>query len=305
MSYPHPYLSLERPQTPSVMSMKRSFANYSPVQAYSPCHDTITRLSYPLTLHPQTTIQIYQNRGCTPMKALCRQCKTQTTISLTQQKLFLTAERLFLKSTDKVADIERNQKNTWAVNYQVGICEPFVEQNIGLKTLDNIFYPFADDFELELVVKLLQRIGEGLGERSLNLYLKMLKGMDEIVRAIPLAPVVQQHMSYASVPTFETPKKSGSVPPSSLIRPSTQHPPTAPGPPSSLAYPSQLPPLRQPPPTSNQLPPVSHILDRKPPLRSFNDLKELFELFDKIERLVCSSTVNGGVCRYYCQRSVH
>lgn len=88
-----------------------------------------------------------------------------------------------------MADIERNQTNTWAVNYEVGIYEPFVEQNIEPKskrTLDNMFYPFADRFELELVVKLLQRIGEGLGERSLNLYLKILKGIDEIVWAIPL-----------------------------------------------------------------------------------------------------------------------
>lgn len=146
-----------------------------------------------------------------PYKSLCRQCKTQTTISLTQQKLFLTAERLFLKSTDKVADIERNQTNTWAVNYEVGIYEPFVEHNIGLKskkTLDNMFYPFVDDFELELIIKLLQRVGEGLDERSLNLYLKMLKGMDEIVRVISPAPVVKQHMSHASVPTFETPSPS-------------------------------------------------------------------------------------------------
>lgn len=82
-------------------------------------------------------------------------------------------------------------------------------------------------------------------------------------------------MSHASVPTFEIPKKPDSVPPSSLMRPSTQH--------LSLTSPSPLPPLCQPP-TPNQPPPVSHILDRRLKLRSFNDLKELFELFDKVER---------------------
>lgn len=264
--------------------MKKAFTNYCVTPKYSPSHDTITCLSYPLTLHPRATIQIYQNRGCTPIKASCRQCKAQTTISLTQQKLFLTAERLFLKSTDKETDIERNQTNTWAVNYEVGIYEPFVEHNTGFKskkTLDNMFYPFADEFELELVVKLLQRVGEGLSEASLNLYLKILKGIDEIVKVIPPAPVVPP--PHASI---ETPKESGSyvspAPPASTpLRPSFQYPSVTSGPSSPLAPPGQLPLLCPP---LNQLPSVSHILNRKPPLRSFNDLRELFELFDKIER---------------------
>lgn len=204
-----------------------------------------------------------------------------------QQKLFLTAERLFLKSTDKVADTERNQTNTWAVNYEVGIYEPFVEQNTGFKskkTLNNMFYPFADEFELELVVKLLQRVGEGLSETSLNLYLKILKGIDEIVRVVPPAPVVPP--PYTSI---ETPRESKSyvspAPPASTpLKPSFQYPSIASEPSSSLAPLGQLPLCPPPPPALNQLPSVSHILDRKPPLRSFNDLKELFELFDKIER---------------------
>lgn len=277
----------------------KSFVNYTPAQKYVPRPDTDTFLSYPLTLYPRATIQIYRNRGPTPLKAPCRQCVKLTTVSLAQQKLFLTAERLLRKPMDKVADIERNQTNTWAVNYDVGIYEPFVENNTGFKSkmiLENRFYPFVDEFELEVVVKLLQRIGEGLGERSLNLYLKMLKGMDELARTIHLAraPVVtQQHLPHvpvpAFVPAFETPKKQKSyqyIP----ISPPVSSPPRPPQyysqyPSFSSSPPGPAPPaIYRPPQASTQLPSLPRILDNKPPLRSFNDLKGLFEVFDKIER---------------------
>lgn len=205
-----------------------------------------------------------------------------------QQKLFLTTERLLLGTMDTVTDIERNQTNTWAVNYEVGIYELFIEQNTWLKckkTLENRFYPFVDEFELEVVVKLLQRVGEGLGERSLNMYLNMLKDMDEIVRVIPPTPVAVQNPSHALVPTPETRKKSKFnqkyIPPttpttSSLGLSSQQfyneYSPLAP---SSLLTPAgQLPPSYRP----------SRIPDRKSPLKSFSDLKGLFKVFDKIKR---------------------
>lgn len=176
--------------------------SFTPAQKYTPCHDTITHLSYPLTLHSRATIRIYWDRGSTPLKALCRQCKTPTTISLTQQKLFLTAERLFLKITDRVADIERNQTNTWAVNYEVGIYEPFVDR--GRRIHENKLYPFVNEFELKVVVKLLQKVGGRLDEKSLNLYLKILRGMDEIIEAIlpPAVPPVSHSRQEVTTEIF-------------------------------------------------------------------------------------------------------
>lgn len=203
-----------------------------------------------------------------------------------QQKLFLTTERLFLGTMDAVTDIERNQTNTWAVNFEVGIYEPSMEQNTwlkGKKTFENRFYPFVDDFELGVVVKLLQRVGEGLGESSLNMYLNMLKDMDEIDRVIPPTPVAARHPSHAFVPTPETRKKSEFN--QKYIPPTTTSPLglsswrsyneySLPGPSSLLTPAGQLPPSYRP----------SHIPDRKSPLKSFSDLKGLFEVFDRIKR---------------------
>lgn len=195
-----------------------------------------------------------------------------------------------------MSDIECNQANTWAVNYDVGIYEPFVEQRMGgfksKEILGNQFYPFVDEFELEAIVKLLQKVGEGLNERSLDMYLQILRGMDEVIRITRPAPVVPPQ---PFAPTFETPKKPKSYqnqhqytphtpPASSPLRPS-QYPSfssSPPGPP--LAPHTQLPPLYRPPLAPHQLPSLPRILDNKPPLRSFNNMRDLFELFDKIER---------------------
>lgn len=197
-------------------------------------------------------------------------------------------ERLFFGMMDTVTDIERNQTNTWAVNYEVGIYEPFIEQNTrlkGKKTLENLFYPFVDDFELEVVVKLLQRVGEGLGKSGLNMYLNMLKGLDEIVGAIPPTPVAVRHPSHSLVPTFETrgePKSNqqyispttSTTSPLELSSQKFYNESSVPGTSSSLTPAGQLPPLYRP----------FHIPDRKSPLKSFSDLKGLFEVFDKIKR---------------------
>lgn len=163
-------------------------------------------------------------------------------------------------------DLERNQTNNWATNYDIGISKPSMESATwGAR---GRAYPFADEFELGVVVVLLRKVGEGLNERTLELYLGLLRCMDEAAKGVqPVVPAVVQPTARPS----GTPRKprfyQQSIPP---IQP-LQHAGT---------------PLPLPPPQASAklLPPVSSVLESKPLLRSFNTMKELFQVFDRIEK---------------------
>jgi hypothetical protein len=76
------------------------------------------------------------------------------------RKLFLVAERL--SWDDKLVampDKDRNEELNWAVNYELGILDPFVEdaEQIpgGKNSRHNRFYPYRNEYEMKLAFKLM------------------------------------------------------------------------------------------------------------------------------------------------------
>lgn len=76
------------------------------------------------------------------------------------RKMFLVAERL--SWDDKLVampDKDRNKELNWAVNYELGILDPFVEDaeqiSGGKSSRHNKFHPYRNEYEMKLAFKLI------------------------------------------------------------------------------------------------------------------------------------------------------
>jgi hypothetical protein len=105
------------------------------------------------------------------------------------RKMFLVAERLL--SEDGITSMHLKSKNeelNWAVNYELGILEPFVEDPEqvpgGKYSQKNTFYPYANEYEMQLAFEYIS-ISEEITETTWALWIgvqldlqKMLGGDD-------------------------------------------------------------------------------------------------------------------------------
>ncbi|KAH5332012.1 hypothetical protein HBI23_072550 [Parastagonospora nodorum] len=117
---------------------------------------------YPLGLMPYDSWHNLHHRD--DMQPLlpfrCPVCKQSRKATAHMRKLFLVAERL--SWDDKLVampDKDRNEELNWAVNYELGILDPFVEdaENIpgGKNSRYNRFYPYRNEYEMKLAFKLI------------------------------------------------------------------------------------------------------------------------------------------------------
>lgn len=148
------------------------------------------------------------------------------------RKLFLVAERLLWEDgITSVHDKSLNEELNWAVNYELGILDPFVEdhQQIpgGKHSRSNSFYPYANEYEMKLAFKYIF-MTEDITETTWSFWIgtqldlqKMLGGDKE--EAAPKKPslredglkIVEKKPLHPKTPEVETIDLTDSPPPPS------------------------------------------------------------------------------------------
>ncbi|KZM24332.1 hypothetical protein ST47_g4533 [Ascochyta rabiei] len=127
---------------------------------------------------------------------LCPVCLKERKVTPHARKVFLVAERLSWhdKSTS-IHDKSLNEELNWAVNYELGILDPFIEDPEqvpgGKNSRTNSFYPYQNDYEMKMAFKYIF-MTENITETTWALWIgtqldmqKMLGG--EVEKAVPNA----------------------------------------------------------------------------------------------------------------------
>lgn len=136
-------------------------------------------LPYPLGLLPYDSWHKLHNRKevYPPLPFRCPKCKKERETNAHQRKIFLVAERLSLHGAHASrADIDLNEELNWAVNYELGILEPFVEDPEqvpgGKRSQKNKFHPYCNEHEMKEALNLMFA-SENITEMSWSLWLDM------------------------------------------------------------------------------------------------------------------------------------
>jgi hypothetical protein len=132
---------------------------------------------------------------------LCPACLIPRKLTPHARKLFLVAERLSREDgITSMHDKALNEELTWAVNYELGILDPFVEDphqiSGGKYSRTNRFHPYANEYEMKLAFKYIS-MAEDITELTWSLWigtqldLQKMLGDDE-QKALPKKPNLQQ-----------------------------------------------------------------------------------------------------------------
>jgi hypothetical protein len=218
------------------------------------------------------------------------------------RKLFLVAERLsWQDGITSAHERNLNEELNWAVNFQLGILDPFVEdaaQVLGGKHSQlNTFYPYQNDYEMKLAFRYIF-MTEDINETTWALWIgtqldlqKLLGGGDE--KSTHKTPkmredgfrVLENKSTRPKTPEVETIDLTDSPPPQSK--------PTfgMPTPPSSLTKAGES--IRGPStPLNHHTEGASFARPPSPPpyfdqsrrIASYKTLQDFYGLLDKIER---------------------
>lgn len=95
-----------------------------------------------------------------PLPFRCPICKKERKVSAHLRKVYLVAERLsWDDELVTVPDRNLNEESNWAVNYELGILDPFVEEpgqvTGGKHSQKNMFHPYQNEFEMKEALRLI------------------------------------------------------------------------------------------------------------------------------------------------------
>ncbi|KAF9700352.1 hypothetical protein EKO04_001242 [Ascochyta lentis] len=189
---------------------------------------------YPLGLLPYDSWFKLHHRPETAKEksALCPACMKERKVTPHARKIFLVAERLSWEDgITSMHDKSLNEELNWAVNYELGILDPFVEDPEqvpgGKKSQMNIFYPYQNEYEMKLAFKYIF-MTEDITETTWALWIgtqldlqKMLGGDDEssVPRALKLHEdglrILEKRSTRPKTPEPETIDLTESPPPKS------------------------------------------------------------------------------------------
>lgn len=152
--------------TPSKRSrIDRGHAAHFPRPKYKPHVDSgigknFHSLRYPLSLLPYRSWAALNNGEVSG--GVCPQCGKDRDATPYQRKLFLVAERLSWGSgTTSRQQKEQNEVALWAVNADLDVFEPAVEDDEvimgGRHSRENKWYPFRDQLEADLALKIVEK----------------------------------------------------------------------------------------------------------------------------------------------------
>ncbi|KAF7192451.1 hypothetical protein HII31_06226 [Pseudocercospora fuligena] len=132
---------------------------------------------YPLSLLPKKTWQAL-NTGDTDAKIFCSQCGKERVASVHQRKLFLVAERLSWEvGTTSRKQREQNEVATWAVNAELSIFDPAVDEDEvvvgGRRSRDNECYPYSSQDEADAAMMIVEK-ADILSEGSWKVWMKTI-----------------------------------------------------------------------------------------------------------------------------------
>ncbi|KAF3006612.1 hypothetical protein E8E13_007408 [Curvularia kusanoi] len=202
------------------------------------------------------------------------------------RKMFLVAECLSWEDAiTSMYDKSTNEELNWAVNYDLGILDPFVEDPEqvpgGKNSQTNKFYPYANEYEMQLAfgyISITENITESTWALWIGRHLDLQRaiGSSDLDRR-PKIPslkedglkLFEKRSSLQKTPDIEIIDLTGSPP-----KPKTKIPPLLSGPYMDQASVVSLPTPQGPRPYFNK--------HRR--IVSYKSLQDFYELLDKIER---------------------
>jgi hypothetical protein len=127
-------------------------------------YDSWHMLHYPATVYP-------------PLPFRCPVCTCEREPTPHIRKTFLVAERLaWDENLVPVPDQEQNQELNWQVNFELGILDPFMEDQEkvsgGKESQKNRFHPYLNEYEMKQALKLIFT-SEDITETSWSLWIGM------------------------------------------------------------------------------------------------------------------------------------
>ncbi|KAL5118564.1 hypothetical protein ACEQ8H_003579 [Pleosporales sp. CAS-2024a] len=132
----------------------------------------------------------------------CPVCRQERKVSVHARKLFLVAERLCWDETvASRQDRDQNEALNWAVNYELGILDPFVEDAEqmpgGRHSRNNQFYPYQNEHEMKLAAKLIW-MTEDMTPATWALWINSQLGLEKMGMEAPPKRIV----SYKTMQDF-------------------------------------------------------------------------------------------------------
>ncbi|EME85081.1 uncharacterized protein MYCFIDRAFT_195947 [Pseudocercospora fijiensis CIRAD86] len=229
---------------------------------------------YPLSLLPKRSWQAL-NDGDTDAKIFCSQCGKERVASVHQRKLFLVAERLSWEvGTTSRKQREQNEVATWAVNAELSIFDPVVDEDEvivgGRCSREKTCYPYNTQEEADAAMMIVEK-ADLLSEGSWRVWMQTINAkLQELPKNKSGAEVYRQ--------------KTGSISPNrrALSDLSPDTPPER----SSQSKKGKSPASQSsslPTPPSSTDDEDRHV-DSKPVKCSFQTLQDFYSLLDKIER---------------------
>ncbi|QDS72982.1 hypothetical protein FKW77_008787 [Venturia effusa] len=192
-------------------------------------------VSYPLALIPYSSwfVLHHGNGGKQDHQYTCSKCnKKRSRITPHERKLFLVAERLSwhgFRGIVPAAEKALNEQQLWAVNFELGITNPAVEDPESLmvggkNSQSNPFYPYRSEEEMETALALLRHT-DRLSEVSFKIWLSTLDSMSMAANKTDNGPPALKMISTsasnsvtrkASIANFEDEAQTPPAPPNPI-----------------------------------------------------------------------------------------
>lgn len=134
---------------------------------------------YPLCLLPYDSWHNlhYRANVYPPLPFRCPVCRKERKVNAHLRKAYLVAERLSWEDERAAAnDRNLNEELNWAVNYELGILDPFVEDAErvpgGKNSQKNRLYPYQNEIEMKQALRLILT-SEDITEASWSIWMGM------------------------------------------------------------------------------------------------------------------------------------
>jgi hypothetical protein len=155
------------------------------------------------------------------VSAVCPVCLKERKVTPHAWKVFLVAERLsWEEGMVSVYDKNLNEELNWAVNYELGIQEPFIEDSEqvlgGKNSRTNSFHPYQNEYEMKLALKYIfmtENITETTWALWISTQLDLQKRLGGDDRKLAMNATIQQaapprlpveNLSHPKTPEAET-----------------------------------------------------------------------------------------------------
>ena len=242
---------------------------------------------YPLSLLPFKSWQALHNENIKGV--VCSSCALSRPITPHQRKLCLVAERLTWENQSvSTANRNKNEEALWAVNAELEIYEPAVEDEEvvvgGRQSKGDVWYPFANDDEAGIVMQIIEK-ADLLSERSWGIWKMMLdQSQQESSEGASEAAVPQSQSG--DVPPAHGRPPLGEISPNSRWHSSAAHTANAKG--KQPAIWQVTDPFTRIPKAALPTPPSSAIEQKRgpspAPQSKIDTLQDFYTVLDKLER---------------------